>query len=418
MNNIFFKNIFNKENIRYVHLKSNDFLLEHNNYYKSINILINKGFIPYMTEKTEKYKTMLSKFVDGKIYSIHLHREIAWHGILVLDKKWVIKRSTNNKPSKEDLLLIESGHFLFENFKFNKKQFDLLKSITNFDHEYVSMQLKKNGWKKEFEQLHSKIHKENRPFKLSKKNILKINISKIIKKRLILNSWNVSGEIVRHIMRKLRIRKKGYLVALIGVNGAGKSTTSKELTKMSKEFKRLGISQSKYYFGWKPFLPTTKILSKLFQKKGKNTYDDLNKKIKRFDIKNELIFLYTYFEYLARYIFHIYPKLRKKHIIISDRYFYDMFGQYKYSKNSLILPLLLKFYPKPDITIFLDANYNTIKKRRKNVPDHMIKSQKERFKQIAKNIDAKIFLTDKDFKDTVKNIFNTFSNACIKKLSK
>ena len=87
----------------------------------------------------------------------------------------------------------------------------------------------------------------------------------------------------------------------------------------------------------------------------------------QFSIFKELLFVYNYFEYLWRYLFVIYPKLRKNKLVIADRYFYDIYGQYSYSKVSKLVNFLFKLYPKPDFLFVLDAKLDSILKRDKNI---------------------------------------------------
>jgi len=90
--------IFQKNSLKYIlfkceHIfegqnKNLDILFETTEDYKqAATILESYGFVVRLSEKVEKYKTMYCGLIRGTIYSIHLHREVAWHGMKALDKK-------------------------------------------------------------------------------------------------------------------------------------------------------------------------------------------------------------------------------------------------------------------------------------------------------------------------------------------
>ncbi|MBI2097246.1 MAG: ATP-binding cassette domain-containing protein, partial [Candidatus Sungbacteria bacterium] len=163
----------------------------------------------------------------------------------------------------------------------------------------------------------------------------------------------------------------GDVVALIGPNGAGKTTLTNKLIETYHPFTEIiGKEIRGYYYGWKPFTPLAKVAARLFRKR--NTF----KKISRTDQNNsfnlfqEGLFLYNYIDYSLRYLFQIYPLLRKGKIMITDRYFYDIYGQYPYAEKSLGINLLIKLFPKPDYLFVLEANTNRIMNREKANRDY------------------------------------------------
>ena len=157
LNYILFKceHIFAGEN------KNVDILFETNQDYKKTAELLEKnGFIVRLSEKIEKYKTMYTGLYENNIYSFHLHREIAWHGIIALDKREVFKRkkvinSLIIIPSVEDSLLIHAAHILFENFKITEKEKPILNTIEKpeINRKYLEQQIKNNKWEYGFKKI-------------------------------------------------------------------------------------------------------------------------------------------------------------------------------------------------------------------------------------------------------------------------
>ncbi|MBT4804662.1 hypothetical protein HON71_00655 [Candidatus Woesearchaeota archaeon] len=394
-------------------------------YNKASKILNKENYLLYMSEKVERYKKMYLLFKKEVVYAIHLHREVSWHGIIVLNKEKVFERARNNIPSPEDSLLIHSAHALFENFKISSFQRKLLakyKKETK-DKNYINSQLVKFGWKKEF-------YKFIKDFSITKRLIVQIYFSCLIKHPL--SILTLGNKLFKYIRRKISLERKCYLIALIGVNGSGKTTlTHKLLEKYENLTRFMGIKQERYYFGWVPFSFIAKIISKMFRRKAifketavKSTVIKNNQKINKNKMFQELLFLYNFCEYLYRYIFTIYPKLRTRKLLISDRYFYDIYGQYPSAKKSIIVPLLFKLFPSPDLLIILDANTKTIMKRNKagqnlkrNVfPKEYLDCQKERYKEISTMFNAPIIDTENKLENNIDEITSHSWNSIIKRV--
>jgi thymidylate kinase len=334
--------------------KNVDILLSNEDYNKASEILKENGFILYMPETIEKYKRMFVKFDSGKLTAIHLHREVAWHGVIVLDKKPILERSEFRIPSMEDSLLIHSAHAIFENFKVSKFHNKLLHNYKDkiSDYSYIDTQLKKKGWKRQFDDF-------NKDFKVRKKTILGAYWNIFIRKPSFLKAVGV--KVIKAINRKFSLRRKGQLIALIGVNGSGKSTVKHEILKLYQPLTKFVSAQHGYYFGW-----DQSIFSKFLSKglKQDNLFKKVSdEKISKFSLFHEGLFLYVYCSYLFRYLRFIYPKLRENNLVVCDRYFYDVYGQYPYSERSKILPFLP--FPKPHFTFVLDADIDKLTSREK-----------------------------------------------------
>ena len=75
-------NLFKCEHIFEGANKNLDILFETTRDYATASHLLEKeGYVLYLPERIEKYKKMYTLFRDGVATRIHLHREIAWHGI-------------------------------------------------------------------------------------------------------------------------------------------------------------------------------------------------------------------------------------------------------------------------------------------------------------------------------------------------
>ena len=349
-----------------------DILFKNNKDYKrAMNILQKNNYQKYLTEKNEPFKTMLIKYEKQFMLILHLHRRIAWLGIKTLNQEKVTKRSKKMNslvsiPSKEDQVLIHAAHILFENRKITSTEKKIFKN-KNLDKEYIDSQLEKYGWKRNFYKL---INKQ----KLTLPLISTINL----RTQLLLKK-----QAIQFFTKRISLKRKGALIALVGPNGSGKSTLAKESSKTyNKLFDKLNLKANYFYFGWKPILPTTKLLQKIPKKEMYQTAT--TEKIPKFSLKYELFFAYLFLEYLTTYFTKIYPKLRNRELVICDRYFYHIYGQYPYAEKSIIMRLLLKLFPKPDQTLIINTNITTLAKRRKTIHAQNLKDQLRRYNQLIK----------------------------------
>jgi thymidylate kinase len=388
---------------------------------KASRILEQNGFLLYMDESVEKYKRMYVKVNNNILTAIHLHQEIAWHGIKAIDKRSVFKRKqvfSNQKiiPSPEDSLIIHVAHLVFENYNYRNNFPIKLYLKKELDWGYIKKKVDECGWKKAFRYVISCTRNETTPEFYS--------LLKLTKKKILSHSPYLIWKIIKNIGRRLSIKRKGSLIVLVGVNGAGKTTLTKEILNEYKQISKFFNGQNGYYFGWEPFLPTTKLLSNMLKKKNKKTFNsDSSKKISLIGkLFQEVLFTYNFTEYLARYLFHIFPTLRNNGLVVVDRYYYDQLAQYNYGPKSLMLRLLLPIFPKPDYLYVLDTDIKTLQNRDKNIDVYSknakrdnqrevhttndLSSQKERYNYIAQKFNGKIINTESDVKVITKMILN------------
>ncbi len=396
--------------------KNLDILFETDKDYNAAGeILIKNGFKLRFSEKTEIYKQMYCSIIDQDICSIHLHREVAWHGIKALDKAPLFKHKQIINPviiipCLEDSILIHTGHVLFENFKITPKEKKYFDQYNQCNQEYIQTQIRTNLWESGFKKV---ITLPLGP--ITQTLILKTWIRKIKYNPKLTIYLLTKG--IKKIARTFSYKRKGILIAVIGPNGSGKTTLTKEIYDTFQPITAQFHGQKGYYFGWDPILPTTKIAQKVQGKKG--SYNYLNEK-SSFNIYKELIIGYTFLDYITRYFFHIYPLLRTGKLVITDRYYYDTYAQHTYAEKSILQPLLIKVFPKPDITYILTAPIETLTTRDKNSTifsetiersnirkvhsTEDLKEQTRRYNIIKKKINATILNTAEKRENDVKKI--------------
>src|SRR3989338_4950371 len=108
--------------------------LTEQDYHKAGSILKEQGYILYLSERIERYKEMYIKVEGAVLFAIHLHREVSWHNLRILNKRDIFQRKRQEDdyisiPSSEDSLLIHVSHIIFENFSIKPYNHALLTSL-------------------------------------------------------------------------------------------------------------------------------------------------------------------------------------------------------------------------------------------------------------------------------------------------
>ena len=299
------------------------------------------------------------------------------------------------------------SHIIFENFTIKSHSHNLLTSLLSkpLDWEYIKTACNHYHLQPAFSHILTAVKEQK---KLKKMILLQTIIKKVFFSPA---SWlSLSKKLVRSAMRRLSLQRRGCLISFIGVPGTGKTTLTRELLHQYEPITSFFHGQSGYYFGWEPFSWYSKILSTLLKRRNRKIFDYVNdQKFEQEEINitfkkkifMELLFVYNYLEYIQRYLFVIYPLLRKNKLVVTDRYFYDIYSQYIYAPKSLTLKLLMRTFPKPDYLFILTADTKTICSRGKN---HLIYSTIKK-QSMRQPTDPAIIEIQKRRYETIKNMF-------------
>jgi len=199
----------------------------------------------------------------------------------------------------------------------------------------------------------------------------------------------------------IRLNKLAPYVIIMGTDGSGKTSLVRNVKTTFEKAHKMKVYT--HYGGRFKFqcLPLN-----LFSRNVMNTVKK-KKKIEGHIVNYESNFVSTltpfiyYFEYLLRYLFFIFPKRIKNHLVIEDRYFLDLVV----SKNAN--PKLVKFFyhllPKPNKIIYLYQNIDTIIKRRLDHPASDLIFQQKRFKNLDFDLKIKT-ITEQDTLDQAMSL--------------
>ena len=185
--------------------------------------------------------------------------------------------------------------------------------------------------------------------------------------------------------------KKNFIISLIGVDGAGKTTLAKKLHKTIK---------NSQYLHLKPYIIFKNHITVI-----KNPHREK---------KSSFIFsLIRLFSWLLSYKFFFLFKQKKK-IYIFDRYAHDILIdplRYKHNLSRKLTKLILNFFPKPDLWVFANPLLKTIKHRKLELPVIELKRQIKDYTCFFKNKKNVLMLDtsvkkEKLIKQIVKKIKN------------
>lgn len=240
-----------------------------------------------------------------------------------------------------------------------------------------------------------------------------INKSNKLEKLLIKKKHFIKLSLAKRILNFLKNfnLKRGIHVAIIGPDGTGKTT----LIEGIKEFVEPIYTEFKYIHLRPTFVPATIQIKKKINSSTKTTIPKPHAN-KEYNYLKDLLKTFTiYIDYFIGYQFNINPYKRKNFFICSDRYFYDMLVDPKRfrvkSLSKLTKFIFRKTLQKPDITLLLQADAETVFKRKKDLTFEEIKRQNSEYENLKKDFkEIKVINSQESIKEVLKNslisIFN------------
>ena len=161
------------------------------------------------------------------------------------------------------------------------------------------------------------------------------------------------------------ILKKKIIISIMGVDGVGKTTLAKNLHKSIKKSE---------YLHFKPYI--------LFLDR-RTVIKNPQHKMR----SSRVISFLRLLSWLVSYkIFFLKKKLKK--IYIFDRYAHDVIVdplRYRQNLPLKLTTIILNFFPKPDLWIFLNSSLKTIKSRKLELSDKELRRQIREYNKFFKN---------------------------------
>ena len=264
---------------------------------------------------------------------------------------------------------------LFKNWSLNEYKSKVVRTLlqSKLDLAYISNQTRQYGWDKAGQYLLDRIEKTT-----GQKNIEIIIPKIILVSNLLPTFFHQKGlerisflkKVLSYPLRAIKQYKTPLRICLLGPDGSGKSTIVNRMTRRYEEFyAKFDVNAKQLYFGWELFLPTSKIISRILQKKKVKIVEKMNQASPKhkFNMFQELLLSYYFLEYLGRYYWKIPLLSSKRSLIILDRYFYDIYVHYRYAQRSVLFKLWLKMYPQPNFIFLLNPPIETLLARKNDL---------------------------------------------------
>ena len=223
----------------------------------------------------------------------------------------------------------------------------------------------------------------------SKNLFLFLNKTKYLRK-IISSNKNISflNEIKRFFFRIKY--QTGFHIAFLGVDGSGKSL----------QIDKLKNSNFRFFF-------RNVIIYHLFTLQTKQNKKKVIPYLKSYGyFFSFLKILFLFFKFLRFYFLKVFFLKVKSTLIISDRSHIDVIidpHRYGIFFHISFLKLLFKIFPKPDLSIYLDAKSDTILKRSNELSKNLVKKNLIKYQKNLKNKKDIFFINSNKSSRKIKN---------------
>ena len=424
-----------------------DLLVDDERFEEVLSILESIGYRVKTTEQFIPFKTALLKYSHGLFIAIDLHRRIVQDGMVYMDHDDVLQRrrpvGKYFLPAESDLLVILVFHNVIGKRRIQTKQYpQICQLIEQAEREALEAVLVRNGTTCVFQAIVNEIHRYYREPALVEQARRKLvqslrGFDRGLRRRRIIRG-------IRRWWRRYDPRPRGRLYALVGVDGSGKSSLCRAL---AETLSRQGVFSvqsiymgpwgsynlklvrgAPYVVGWsltagewlkamfsrhseKPsFLAVVRVTVKAFTG-GSFAGQELAthrlvREHSRFYLTlryirsqlNTLRFFVTLMVEMCHRYWKVYRYLRRRKIVIADRYIYDLMtgGMHQVIPHyRRIRRLLCRLFFRPHRTFLLSNDSETILARKKDLSQEMLRKFQAIYDDLAEEYGFEVLTTDR-----------------------
>ncbi len=210
------------------------------------------------------------------------------------------------------------------------------------------------------------------------------------------NAWNAFR--FGRLNRWLHTRR-GVHIAFVGVDGSGKTTTLENVKRLLAQnptprcrevymgpWGHVRSSLLKRVYELKLFPPRdswSSILMRRFRGDRTHSLALILRKLAFGTVKGTVYYAAVYYELWHRYLREIRPALKKRAIVLSDRYICDLRFIYKKRRMTdfgLLRAFVCRFFPRPDLLVFLHNEPAVIASRKDQLSADQIGEMQEAYR--------------------------------------
>jgi len=367
---------------------------------------------------------------------LDVHQRLVVRGVEYLEAQRVLSRRRAQEeyffPGREDLLLTLLFHNLLGKGEIQAKHRAPLASLLaeNLDEAYLTQHAADFGLQEIVARTKKDFDAIQRDTKLARR--LSTLCYRRLYRRRPANLWRRWRLTIKTAMQKWLGGRRGVLVVLLGPDGCGKSTL---LRILRERLRAAALTTDNVYLGpWgQSVLPLQKILRQLhitpYRAEDKAFYSGKTAQratpqglnLWRQNLKAWLYYLAVAVELWFRYFKLVLPKLRQGRIVLADRYIYDLLVGYKsrpmdYHWN--IRRWLCRIYPRPDLTLLLDASPEVIHRRKPQLSIMQLAEARAAYADFRNAHDLKILDTSVSMEKTVADFEQNYLELILTQIEK
>ena len=422
--------LINREGISYALLRDN---LDGSQHIKDLDLLVDsrqmgrfqtlareQGFFLLKDGYLNPGKKVFLRPCGDTSYVVDVHEMMVCRGVEFLDSRQLLQRRVKNgefyQLSEEDYLVSLLFHNILAKRQIQKKHAPQLRDLfsRDIDTGYIERHLKKFGLARVYRELQQHFDafaKDTaRAAAISNRAFRKLYLRKPA------NGFRVAKVRWRKALVKIAGRRRGLVIAFLGPDGSGKSTTIKGV---QSHLQKMGFNARVAYMGpwggsmfhfkerlkWLNPDPYREDYKAYYAGKRQGKPGPLHgsKKV-RLLFRSAIYYVLLLIEMAGRWFVRVLPHLRRGRIVLADRYLYDMLVGYKNRPMDYqvgIRRAICAHFPRPDIGILLDAAPEIIAARKAQLDREQLHAIQRLYQQVAKEYDFITLDTSTSLEDTL-----------------